>query len=466
MTEAPSGSTETLSNPAADGFDVRLVEHVDGIRFDELAEATVARVKLLFLDHLATLLFSTRSAQYPRARAMLPLFGKGDVPLVGGGGSSTLGAAYFHGLLATSDDFDDSHRYVGGLHLAASIFPALLALAATTRMSGRDFIEAASRGYEVASKIGRVVDAGLRQRMWHATGVVGPLGAAAAAARALNLSGEESRNAIGIAASSSGGLFAFLANNATVRHVHGANAASDGLSAAMAAKAGMTGPKDLFRRSGGFFGSFVDQADFSALTALGGPIERPEVLDAYVKLFPCCGHAYPSITAALHYLDTRGRIDDIAGIRFEVYKASSMLGITTPQTNEALKFSIPGLIAIVLSIGRLGYPEIEMETLKSRVDPALPDKITVVEDLALSAQFPAKRAARMIVETTGGERIEIYSDSPIGMPENPPRWSQVETKFVEAAAQDGIEVEAGQVISRVSTLETVASVNEIAQMLA
>jgi 2-methylcitrate dehydratase PrpD len=431
-----------------------------------MGEATVDRVKLLFLDHLATLLFSTRAAQYPRARALLPLFGQGDVPLVGGGGSSLLGAAYFHGLLATSDDFDDSHRYVGGLHLAASIFPALLALSATTQMSGRDFIEAACRGYEVASKVGRAVDAGLRQRMWHATGVVGPLGAAAAAARALNLSGEDGRNAIGIAASSSGGLFAFLTNNATVRHVHGANAASDGLLAAVAAKSGMTGPKDLFRRSGGFFGSFVDQADFSALAALGGPIKRPEVLDTYVKLFPCCGHAYPSITAAMHYLDTRGRIDDISGIRFEVYKASSLLGTTTPRTNEALKFSIPGLIAIVLSVGRLGYPEINMDTLENHVDPGLPSKISVVEDLALSAQFPAKRAARMIVETTGGDRIEIYSDSPIGMPENPPRWSQIKTKFVEAAAHGGIEVNAGQVISRVSTLETLGSMSEIAAMLA
>lgn len=455
-----------MSNPGADSFDAGLIKHVDSIRFDGLAEATIDRVKLLFLDHLATLLFSTQSAQYARASAMLPLFGQGNVSLVGGGRSSMLGAAYFHGLLATSDDFDDSHRYVGGLHLAASIFPPLLALSATTKMSGRDFIEAACRGYEVASKLGRVVDAGLRQRMWHATGVVGPLGAAAAAARALNLSGEESRNAIGIAASSSGGLFAFLANNATVRHVHAANAAADGLSAAIAAKCGMTGPEDLFRRSGGFFGSFVDQADFSALDALREPIARPEVLDAYVKLFPCCGHAYPSITAALHYLDTRGRIDDISGIRFEVYNASSLLGTTTPQTNEALKFSIPGLIAIVLSVGRLGYPEINMETLESRVDPDLPGKITVVEDLALSAQFPAKRAARMIVETTGSDSIKIFSDSPIGMPENPPRWSQVAAKFVEAAEQSVIELDAGHVISRVSTLETLGSISEIAAMLA
>lgn len=455
-----------MSSSGPDSFDDLLVKHIEGIRFGELASASTDRLKLLFLDHLATLLFSTKSAQYPRARAMLPLFGQGDAPTVGGGTSSLLGAAYFHGLLATSDDFDDSHRYVAGLHLAAAIFPPLLALSSRIGLSGQKFIEAACCGYEVASKIGRVVDAGLRQRMWHATGVVGPLGAAAAAARALDLSGSDVRNAIGIAASSSGGLFAFLANQATVRHVHGANAASDGLSAAMAAKAGITGPEGIFSRSGGFFKSFVDQADFSAFAALGEPIRRPEVLDAYVKLFPCCGHAYPSVTAALDYRQAHERIDGISSIRLQVYKASSLLGNATPGSNEALKFSIPALVATVLSTGRLGYSEINMETLKTRVDPALPGKITVVEDPALSALFPMKRAARMIVETTGGDRIEIFSDSPLGMPENPARWDQVETKFLEAAVVAGIEAHAGKMIHRVSALETVDSIGEIAELLA
>ena len=70
---------------------------------------------------------------------------------------------------------------------------------------------------------------------WHSTGTCGSFGAAAAAARSLGArSLDRFADALGIAGTFTGGIWAFLADGAMTKRFHPGKAAENGLSAALA----------------------------------------------------------------------------------------------------------------------------------------------------------------------------------------------------------------------------------------
>ena len=167
--------------------------------------------RLCFLDFLASGLAGARSDVAAAGAGALPFFGDGSsVLLARSQRSSVAGAAWYNALVATTEDLDDSHRFASGLHLSAITFPAAMALARSLGSSGRQLLLAAAAGYEVASRIGRAADAGMRARGFHSTGAVGPFGACASACVLLGLDAGRTAHALGIAASGPGGCSRFF----------------------------------------------------------------------------------------------------------------------------------------------------------------------------------------------------------------------------------------------------------------
>src|SRR5215469_17134592 len=93
-------------------------------------------------------------------------------------------------------------------HLGVVVFPALLALAESSRepATGRDFVTAAVCGYETGAAIGRaLMDRDVVKR-FRPTGVTGPLGSAIAGARLRRLNEDAATSALGFAANAIAGL--------------------------------------------------------------------------------------------------------------------------------------------------------------------------------------------------------------------------------------------------------------------
>ena len=88
--------------------------------------------------------------------------------------------------------------------------PAIWSAAYGQNVSGTKLLEAAIAGYETVTSVARTSHPDLRRRGFHPTGVVGSLGAAMASGRLLGLSRPQLSHALGLAASASAGLFAFL----------------------------------------------------------------------------------------------------------------------------------------------------------------------------------------------------------------------------------------------------------------
>ena len=398
-----------------------------------LPNVVLDEIKLCFLDFLAATLAAS-PGQFVTIAA--EIFGSGPARLLYKSEPiSTAGAAYIHGFLSTVEDIDDAHSLASGMHLSATVFPVALALAQSRELPMSRVLRGAVAGYEIAGRLARSMDSGLRKRGFHSTGAIGPFAACATAGAIFDLTPKQQVNAYGIAASGAGGLFAFLPSGASSRHSHAANACVTGLMAAVAAKCGVTGPLTAFEGPDGFIGPYSEDCDRSF-------IERPpprdpvdfEVMNAYHKRFSACGHAIPAITLALQIPETT-QIDPelIESVRIYGYKASAALTQFPAHSLGVAKFSLPVIFALAVIFGDVSAAEMQMYMIERPDVQALAAKVQVFEDQDCSSRFPAARCGRVEITLKDGKTLCLATDSPIGMPGNRLRFDDISRKFLEVA---------------------------------
>lgn len=172
-------------------------------------------------------------------------------------------------------------------HLGCTALPALLSLSDRRDARGREFLTAVIAGYEVASAI--AADWGVRAtgRGFRATSVYGPFAAAAAVARLLNLSVEQTVSALGLAAAFGGGTNqTWVAGTGEWQYQVG-TASRNGLVAALLASQGVSGAPDALDGAAGHYRCFAGDAEGSADvgTDLG---KQWRSLSVTYKPFPIC----------------------------------------------------------------------------------------------------------------------------------------------------------------------------------
>lgn len=123
--------------------------------------------------------------------------------------------------------------------LAAPVVCAALAIGESVDASGESVLDAIIAGLEVAVRVERSLGAGHATRGWDARGTCGRIGAAIAAARVLALQPEAMCDAFGIATTTAAGLRS-AADTMTAPAIV-AEAAADGVEAALLARAEFTG---------------------------------------------------------------------------------------------------------------------------------------------------------------------------------------------------------------------------------
>ena len=160
-------------------------------------------------------------------------------------------AALVNGALAHGLDFDDTHAD-SVCHGSAVLVPAVLALAESEGLGGRDALTAIVAGYEAMVRIAMAAPGRFHERGWHATAVCGAFGAALAAGKCLRLDAARLTAALGIAASMASGVMEFLEDGSWVKHLHPEWAAQSGIQAAALAREGFTGPATALEGRLGF----------------------------------------------------------------------------------------------------------------------------------------------------------------------------------------------------------------------
>ena len=365
----------------------------------------------------------------PRAVAagMSPLTGSSRVV-----GTSELAApsvaALINGTAAHALELDDI--YAPGLfHPGAPIIAAALAVADQRGSSMSDFRTAVLVGYEVGCRVAR--DLGpAHYAHWHTTGTAGSIGAAAAAATLLRQEAEPLSHALSLAATMSAGLQQTFRSDAMGKPLHSGNAAQAGVVAALAAAGGVTGAPDVFEGDAGMAAATGATTSWPHSTArFDAPLAIQQVT---VKPFPCCGHAFAPIDAALRLRAAGVLFGDIDSIEVHTYAtAITVAGIRSPRTPLERRFSIPFVVARALADGRITDDSFNEST--GGVDDVIP-RIALAVDDHFDEEFPERRGARVVVTTTSGKRCETTVPDRPGSPENPLGREAIDAKFVDAVA--------------------------------
>ena len=201
---------------------------------------------------------------------------------------------------------------------------------------------------------------------FHPPGVVGPIGGAVAAARMLRLNTEQTRMALGIAASRAGGL---TANTGTMmKSTHPGNAARMGAEAALLARAGFTSHPDVLEAPSGYADALFSRGmDWDVLTGGLGTGFVPRIVDPGfdIKRFPAQIFMQWLTEAVLDLRAAHGlRPEQVEQLTVE--SATEDAGRPVPTTGLDGKFSAQYCAAAALLDGRVN---IETFTDERRFSP-------------------------------------------------------------------------------------------------
>jgi 2-methylcitrate dehydratase PrpD len=411
-----------------------LAAFVAGLRWDALPDAVVAHAKLLLLDTLGAALAGVHTDEGRAVREAAQWFGGADGPagIWGTRGRSTPAtAALVNGTTAHAQELDD---FGGCDHSGAVVIPAVLAsVEHDDPDAGRRVLEALVAGYDVAL---RVLEAsgGYRAhngRGWHSTGTCGSFGAAAAVARLLSLDAERTAWALGLAGSSAGGTWAFLADGAMSKRYHPGRAAETGVLAAALARAGFTGPTWIFEANwGGFLETYMPgRTRSAALTERLG--HDFKILRSGVKPYASCRGAHATLDAVFDLAHVeRVRAEDVAAVRIRCTEQDRMmLGNGHPETRLAAQMSFAYSVAVAWTAGRAGLTEYEEPWLHDPRVRAFMPRVTVSADPAL----PEGSEAHVSVETHDGRCFDRHVPFARGAPENPLSLEEVIAKYEDLA---------------------------------
>ncbi|TDE00664.1 MmgE/PrpD family protein [Jiangella asiatica] len=230
--------------------ETKLSRFVAELDWDDLPPRVQDRVVEIWADAVANALAGRSAANTAAVEGLATaLCGPGDSTVVGGGTLAPTGAALLNGYQITAFTMCDVYR-PALCHVTPEVVPAVLAVAEAGDVSGRDLLTAIAAGLEVTTRLGLGVDYPVfRARGWHAPGVIGTIGAAMAAARALGLDAAGVCAAMGLGGSQAAGTFAALGTPAV--KFHQARGAVSGLWAARFAAGGLGGAENILTHTDG-----------------------------------------------------------------------------------------------------------------------------------------------------------------------------------------------------------------------
>jgi len=426
MLHSPS---EPANHAPVEAATERLAAYATTLRYDDIPPAVIERAKHCLIDAIGCVVFGQ---QFPWSQIVLA-----EALSSGGGGPCRLPgikdvtfhvpqAALALGALAHAFEFDNLRKPGTGVHAGATVALPALAMAESINASGADLIAAIVAGIEVMFRIGLATLHSAEKVGFHAPGLTGPFGSAAACASLMRLSPGETANAFGIAGSMAGGLLAFAKSGSggMVKRLHLGRAAEAGVVAARLAQRGYEGPRNVLEGRYGLLDAFCDDKNPSLLTkGLGSTYETDRIC---FKRYPCHVTAHVPVSLLRGFMEQHGfGGDDIRELAIGApAKVASHHCERDPADIMLAQYSVPFCTAL--------------SAYRDPLDPAVfCDRVVGearVRELAGRISMSTDEnvgswGARMRVALHDGRSFEGASDTWLGCPETPLRQEQLRLKF-------------------------------------
>src|SRR5215475_11711392 len=420
-----------VRHPAA-GATEAITGFVGELRYDSLSEEVRHYARRHLFDTVGVMIAGAGGEVATRAEAVLAAARPaGDVPVPGRARRADLiDAAFLSGTAAHGIELDDGYTK-GSVHPGCTVIPSALAVGYAKGASGKDVIEAVVAGYETVTAIGRACHPALRHRGFHPTGAVSVFGAAMTTGKLRGLSQRVLANAMGIAASSSAGLFAFVNGGADIKRLHAGHAAREGLQAALLAEQGVEGPAGVIEARDGFMQAFAfGRVDAARAIALP-PAVPFGITDCYIKPYACCRHIQPAVEALTGLLaDENIAAEEVEHIDVATYRIAAEHAETGWDDFASAQLSFPYLVGLAL---RFRAIRLEHFNEKLRRDPEfgqIAGKLHVVSSPDVDGMYPQLRPARVKVTTARGV-FARHADEALGSRQVPLDDAGLQAKFDE-----------------------------------
>jgi 2-methylcitrate dehydratase len=424
----------------------RLARYCQALCYDDLPAPVVHEVKRRVIDSLGCALGAWAAPPCRIARQLAQAVKVPHSATLWGTGQKTLPdlATFANGTLVRYLDFNDTYLAKEPAHPSDNI-AAILALGEASRASGKRVIQAIALAYEIQC---RLCDAAaLRPRGWdHVT--YGPLSSALAAAKVLKLSDAQTVQAVNLAGVANIALRQTRVGDLSMwKACAFANAARNGVFAAMLAQRGMMGPSPIFEGEKGFMKLVSGPLELPAFGGEKGPSDPGtfKILDTYIKRYPVEYHAQTAVEAALAIREDICKVegvDALAGVT-EVEVGSYDVAIEIigrdpqkwrPHTRETADHSFPYCVAVALLDGKVTLRSFEAKRLNDPLLHELMQKVRVVAQPEFVGRYPQAMPTRITVRTKAGKEFVKQVDYPIGHPKNPMSDHEVEEKFCRLVA--------------------------------
>jgi 2-methylcitrate dehydratase PrpD len=353
-----------------------------------LAERAVAPASAADLERLRTLTLTNLAAGLGNLGSLRPFIDRLPLDDARPGDAAFRHAMRLHAR--TQDDFHPGGRvHVGAVTLAATL---ALADCAASRL-----LDCLAAGYETMCAVAVAYSREAERRGYRPTGVFGPMGAAAAAAVALDLDRDGIANAIGLAAARSGGTLQSWLSGTDEWLLEAGAAARAGVEAALFTEAGAMASPDALEGAAGWTRAYFDDTNAARL-ADAIAWSQSYTAEVAVKPYPVSGIAQvPTDLACRAHADVNGTAVRLAVVRLSeaeaAYPGSLNKGPFSSRSDALMSISF--CVACGLADGRVGVDRLERPNALNHLTSA----VRVEADDALGAS-----EAVLVLDIEGARR--------------------------------------------------------------
>lgn len=432
------------------------------LRFDALGAEAVARARACIVDALGCMLAGAASEDAHVVRAAAGLDGRGGVPALGTPARlPATAAALANGTAGHAFDYDDSSPPMIG-HPSVPIMAAVISLAEGRRVSGADVIAAYVAGLEIAAGLGRRMNPAHYAAGWHATATLGTLAATLAGVRLRGLGAGAAASALGVAASSAGGVRKNFGSMA--KPLHAGLAARNGVLAVLLAEAGFETDPAALDGANGFIDNFRGEADVPALD-WSLPLEIV-ASGVGIKRYPCCGCTHSALDAVLALRAEHGiEGGDVASVHCTMNGlVPDILVHHRPETPAQAKFSMEYCLAVALLDGACGLGQFEPARVASADVQALLRRVGTEVDPAIAYRngvYPGT----VTVTLRNGTVLSASREEALGHPDLPLSTADLRQKFLECATRALPERRAAEAFAMLAGLEDLPDFGRLVSLL-
>ena len=372
-------------------------------------------------------------------------------------------AAMINGLLAHSDETDDSHA-PSQSHPGCAVVPAALAMGEELGIDGARLLRAVALGYDVGTRVTMTLGGLPYQMQTHHSShsIAGTFGAGAAAACAAGFNAQQMRWTLDYSAQQASGIAAWQRDTEHIEKsmVFAGMPARNGVSAAMVIHFGGTGVDDIFSGADNFLLTFNPKADPAGLADQLGT--RYEIARTNIKKWTVGSPIQAPLDALENLRKKRPfEADDVQKVAIRLATSEAK----TVNNREMPDISLQHMVAVML-IDKTVTFEAAHDRARMK-DPAVlrqRAKVELVSDEELERAYP-KRETVVELTLAGGATLTERVEAVRGTAENPMTHEEVIAKCRALMTPVLGGAASGKLIDRVMDIESVKNVRELGALL-